>query len=96
MADDINQSFDRIEALLEFPADFPIKVIGPLADDFVETISAVVTTYVPAFDVASITRNESRSGRFVSLTIDVQVDSREQLQSLYMTLANHEMVKLVL
>ena len=96
MADDINQSFDRIEALLDFPADFPIKVIGPPAEDFVQTIGSVVTTYVPGFDVGSITRNESRSGRFVSLTIEVQVDSREQLQNLYMTLANHEMVKLVI
>jgi len=96
MADDINQSFDRIEALLEFPADFPIKVIGQPAEDFIETIGAVVTTYVPDFDVATITRNESRSGRFISLTVQVRVKSREQLQTLYMTLANHELVRMVI
>ncbi|MFK7965093.1 MAG: YbeD family protein [Burkholderiaceae bacterium] len=96
MTNDINQSFDRIEALLEFPADFPIKVIGEPVEDFVETIGSVVTTHVPSFDVGTITQSESRSGRFVSLTVQVQVESREQLQTLYMTLAEHKMVKLVI
>ena len=96
MTNEINQSFDRIEALLEFPADFPIKVIGEPVESFVETIGSVVTTYVPSFDASTITQSESRSGRFVSLTVQVRVESREQLQTLYMTLAEHEMVKLVI
>ena len=96
MANDIHQTFDRIEALLEFPAEFPIKVIGQPGEDFHEAVSGVVLEHVPEFDTATITANQSSSGKYLSLTINVQVHSREQLQNLYMTLANHELVRMVI
>ncbi len=96
MANDIHQTFDRIEALLEFPAHFPIKVIGQPGPDFHGAVTELVTTHVPEFNTATITRNESSSGKYLSLTINVQVHSREQLQALYMALAEHELVKMVI
>ena len=96
MADDIHQTFDRIEALLEFPAEFPIKVIGQPGDDFHEAVSGLVREHVPEFDIATITANKSSSGKYLSLTLNVQVHSREQLQNLYTNLANHDLVRMVI
>lgn len=96
MASEINQTFDRIEALLEFPCDFPIKVIGQPHDAFEATIAALVNTHIEDFDADTISATPSRTGRFVSLTINVQVSNREQLQALYLDLADHEMVRMVI
>ncbi len=96
MASEINQTFDRIEALLEFPCDFPIKVIGQPHVSFEATIAALVSTHIDDFDTARISATRSRTGRFVSLTVNVQVENREQLQALYLELADHEMVRMVI
>lgn len=96
MASEINQTFDRIEALLEFPCDFPIKVIGEPRPGFEDTISALVLAHVPEFNSAQMTANRSSTGKYVSLTVNVCVTTREQLQGLYMTLANHDSVRLVI
>ena len=36
--------------LLEFPCDFPLKIMGPAAADFAQTIAAVVIKHAPDFD----------------------------------------------
>ncbi|MGH1361506.1 MAG: HP0495 family protein [Burkholderiaceae bacterium] len=96
MSSEINQTFDRIEALLEFPCDFPIKVIGLPNALFESTVAAVVSNHIDHFDAARITATQSRTGKFVSLTVNVQVETREQLQGIYMALANHQMVRMVI
>lgn len=95
-AQDNASTFERIAELLDFPADFPIKVMGNQHSGFVEAIGTLVCTYVPNFDVASMKQTNSRTGRFISLTVPVRVESREQLQSLYEALADHELVRIVL
>lgn len=89
-------TFDRIEALLEFPCDFPIKVIGQPQPGFEAEIAALVTRHVPAFEATQIGSTASRRGRYLSLTIEVQVQDRAQLQSLYQALAEHPMVRIVI
>ena len=96
MPADMNDAFDRIEKLLEFPADFPIKIIGQRHDDFAQVIAELVHQHVPQFDPATLIIKPSSQGRFLSLTVSVRVDSREQLQALYQALADHEMVRIVL
>jgi putative lipoic acid-binding regulatory protein len=88
--------FDRIEALLEFPADFPIKVMGLQDDHFVAVIGALAQEHVPEFDPGSISQTPSRTGKYISLTLPLRVQSREQLEGLYKALADHELVRIVL
>ena len=96
MTDEINQTFDRIEALLEFPCDFPIKVIGQPHAQFETTVAELVSRHIDHFDPTQISSNQSRTGRFISLTVNVRVQRRAQLQDLYMALADHEMVRMVI
>ncbi|MEO8418728.1 MAG: DUF493 domain-containing protein [Methylophilaceae bacterium] len=84
------------ETLIEFPCDFPIKVMGETRDDFVATIIAVVRTHLPDFDASRVELRGSSGGRYTSLTCTVYVTSKPQLDNLYRALTAHPMVRVVL
>jgi len=82
--------------LLEFPCDFPLKIMGAAAPDFAQTIAAVVVKHAPDFDAASIGMRPSKAGNYLSLTCTVRAVSQQQLDALYRELTAHPMVKVVL
>jgi putative lipoic acid-binding regulatory protein len=84
------------ETLIEFPCDFPIKVMGESHADFTDTIIAVVRTHLPDFDASRIETRGSSGGRYTSLTCIVYVTSKVQLDDLYRALTAHPMVSVVL
>ena len=92
----MSETFDRIEQLLEFPADFPLKVMGRRVDDFAQQISDLVREHVPDFDPATIELRSSSKGNYLSVTINVRVQSRAQLEALYRAIAGHPLVRIVL
>jgi putative lipoic acid-binding regulatory protein len=93
---DIAQAFDRIEKLLEFPADFPLKVMGRRVEGFAQAIAELVREHLPAFDPATIELRTSSKGAWLSLTLMLRVESRVQLESIYRALAAHPAVRIVL
>jgi putative lipoic acid-binding regulatory protein len=87
---------DTTSSPLEFPTDFPIKVMGKRRDDFAQTIVAVVREHAPDFDAATVELRASRHGNYLSVTATVRATSREQLDALYRALTSHPMVSVVL
>ena len=83
-------------SLIEYPCDFPIKVMGAQAPGFVEAIAHVARAFDPDFNPSTIEQRPSKGGRYLGLTVTVHVTSREQLDELYRTLTTHPMVKVVL
>ncbi len=83
-------------SLLEFPCDFPLKVMGPSAADFAPSVAAVVIRHAPDFDPAGIEQRASSGGNYLSLTCTVRAMSQQQLDALYRELTAHPMVKVVL
>jgi putative lipoic acid-binding regulatory protein len=90
------QVWDRLEQLLEFPVDFPIKVMGRRTDEFARSIVDRVLAHQPDFDPSRIEMRASSGGAWLSLTVVVRAVSRAQLQALYEDLARHPLVKVVL
>lgn len=88
--------FDRLEKLIEFPVDFPFKVMGRPVDGFATTMGEVVMRHVPDFDPASITARPSSQGNWLGLTLTVRVEHRAQLEALYADLSAHPMVRIIL
>lgn len=84
------------DTLIEFPCDFPIKIMGETRDDFTDTIIAVVRELVPEFDANRVEMRASSGGRYISLTCTVSVTSKPQLDDLYRALTTHPMVSVVL
>jgi putative lipoic acid-binding regulatory protein len=84
------------QSLIEYPSAFPIKVMGPHAEGFVDAIVEVARRFDPSFDAATVETRPSKAGNYLGITITVTATSRTQLDELYRTLTTHPMVKIVL
>lgn len=84
------------ENLLEFPCDFPIKVMGETNDAFAATMVEVIKAVDPTFDASKVDMRASTGGRFISLTCTVHATSRAQLDDIYRALTSHPLSKYVL
>lgn len=87
---------DVTETLIEFPCDFPIKVMGETHVDFTAEIIKTIQTLIPGFDASHIEIRGSSGGKYISLTCTVYVTSKPQLDDIYRALSSHPMVKVVL
>lgn len=83
-------------SLIEYPSDFPIKIMGPTQEHFAHTIVALVQQFDPGFDAATLELRPSTNGNYLGLTATVRATSRQQLDDLYRALSAHPMVKVVL
>ena len=91
MADD-----SAIETLIEFPCDFPIKVMGETHAAFTAEIIKAIQTVLPNFDASNLEMRGSSGGKYISLTCTVYVTSKTQLDNVYRALTGHPMVKVAL
>ena len=86
----------RKDSLIEYPSDFPIKVMGLNVDGFVHAVTEVAKQFDPFFDASKIELRPSSGGKYLGVTITVTATSRAQLDNLYQALTSHPMVKVVL
>lgn len=86
----------RADSLIEYPSQFPIKVMGLKADHYVGDIAKIAEQFDPAFDASTIELRPSAGGKYLGVTITVTATSREQLDSIYLALTAHPLVKFVL
>lgn len=94
MANDIHT--DSSETLIEFPCDFPIKVMGKTDADFSAEVIHTIQQYEPKFDASKIEMKASAKGNYTSLTCTCYVESKQQLDDIYRALTSHPLVKYVL
>ena len=87
---------DPKDSLIEYPSDFPIKVMGATHVDFAATIIEVVKGFDPTFHDGKLESRHSAKGNYTGLTVTVYVTSREMLDDVYRALSTHAMVKMVL
>ena len=83
-------------SLLDYPCDFPIKILGYTRAGFAQAILEVVQRHAPEFDGASMEMKSSRRGKYLSVTCVIRATSRDQLDNLYRELCDHPMVVMVL
>ena len=84
------------DSLIEFPCDFPLKIMGAAGDGFAQAVLAVVLRHAPDFDAATMEMRASKGGNYLSLTCTVRATSKAQLDALYRELSSHPLVKVVL
>jgi len=87
---------DLSAGLMQFPVDFPIKVLGPNEIGFEPAVTEIVRAHAPDWDDTNIEARASRGGRYLSITVTIRATSREQLDNLYRALTAHPMVRVVL
>jgi len=84
------------ESLIEYPTDFPIKVMGRREPRLVHTIVEIVRRHAPEFDPATVEMRTSKKNSYLSVTCTVRATSRVQLDALYQELCDHPSVVMVL
>lgn len=71
------------ESLIEFPCDFPVKVMGRSGDDFESAVIGIVRRHVPDLGEGAVILRPSRNGNFTAMTFTIRATSRAQLDALY-------------
>lgn len=84
------------DSLIEYPCQFPIKVMGKNQPELAQQLTDVVLHFDPGFDAATVEMRPSSRGNYIGLTFTVQATSREQLDDLYRALHGHPLVSVVL
>ena len=84
------------DTLLEFPCEFPLKVMGKADDTLAQAVLEIVTRHAPDFDVATMEMRASSGGNYLSITCTVIATSKPQLDAIYMDLTGHPLVKVAL
>jgi uncharacterized protein len=81
---------------IEFPLDYPIKVIGDNEDNLAALVSDIVKQFDPKFDAEKIVKVPSSKGTFVSLRFSIWATGEDQLGNMHETLIKLSCVKMVL
>ncbi len=84
------------ETLLEFPCDFPIKIMGRESTDFRTLARELVEKHTGPLAEDAIQNALSRSGSFVSVTITIKAQSQQQLDDIYREITSHDDVLMAL
>ncbi len=81
---------------LTFPCQFPVKAMGPNHDDFETLVVGIVHKHIADPATSQIQRKLSSGGRFRSVTVVINAESRAQLDAIYLELNAQEQVVMVL
>ncbi len=69
-------------ALLQFPTDYPIKVVGRTGATLRARIDAIFRAHVPDFDPSLTTERLSGNGNFQSISYTIRAVSAAQVTAL--------------
>ena len=81
---------------IEFPCDYPIKIVGENRDAFTETVVALTRCHAPEVSDDKVRVRASRAGTYCSVTIVIRATGVAQLAALHETLKRYPLVRLVL
>ncbi|MCZ7600457.1 MAG: DUF493 domain-containing protein [Gammaproteobacteria bacterium] len=81
---------------LVFPCSFPIKVMGRHEADFEALVVAMISAHTGSLPEDSVRSRQSSNGRFLSVTVTIDAQSRAQLDEVYRSLTACEQVLFVL
>lgn len=82
--------------LLEFPCRFPIKAMGRNSEGFEKIVLDIVLAHAGVWQDEPVRSVPSSAGKFVSVTIVVEAQSKEQLDTIYQGLTDCEHVLMAL
>lgn len=81
---------------IEFPCDYPIKVLARTAEDLHEAIFEVFEQHAPGFDRQTVTARASSKGTFTAITITITATGPDQLEELHQGLLATGRVQMVI
>lgn len=87
-----NQNTPDEESLIEFPCEFPVKVMGAAIPEFHTVIETIAKKHDPEFIPEETKQKNSKTGKYVSLTLNIHAKDKAQLDAIYQDLTDSELV----
>ena len=84
------------ETLLEFPCEFPVKLMGKNTKEFFSTVRQLIEKHTGVIDDSAYASSLSKNDRFVSITVTVTATSKQQLDNIYQDATDHPDVLMAL
>ena len=84
------------ETLLEFPCDFPIKIMGRESAEFRALARELVEKHTGPLADDAIVSSLSRNGAFVSVTVTVVAQNQQQLDDIYREVTSNDDILMAL
>jgi len=81
---------------IEFPCDYPIRVIGDQREGFRQDVLAVVRAEVDTVHESTVSVRESRDGTYCSVRVTIVATGEPQLKRLHAALLAEPGVRMVL
>ncbi|MGQ3887726.1 YbeD family protein [Legionella sp. CNM-1927-20] len=82
--------------IIEFPCDFPIKIIGIHSDNFSSDITEIILKHFPNTESSRIVYKMSEKGNYAAITATVYPTCQVELDALYQELTQYPGIKMVL
>jgi hypothetical protein len=95
-ADSLGRIFLQLVPLMNFPCNFPVKVMGANQDDFERLVIEIIQKHASISPDEVVTTRLSRNGKFLSVTVHVNAKDQDQLDAIYRELSAHERVLMML
>ena len=83
---------DAPEPVFVFPCRFPIKAMGRADRHFEALVIEIVSRHAPRPEAADVSARLSSGGKWISVTLTIQAESRAQLDAIYCDLTAHESI----
>jgi len=80
---DHRPSVELLESIHTFPGDYKIKAIGLADDDFESRVVEAVCSHLPARSDLDYSVRVTPGGRYVAVTLDITVQTAEQVRTIY-------------
>lgn len=84
------------ESTLQFPCDFPIKVVGHHCADFEAQVVSRVRQHVSDLGEGAVRNRPSHGGKYLAVTVTVRATSQGQLDAIYRELSGWDRALMVL
>ena len=84
------------DTIMKFPCEFPIKVMGIASDDFDIIVTNIIKKYISNLSESAVKSRYSQEGNYVSVTVTIEAESRQQLDDIYFDLTEHKKVIMAL
>lgn len=75
-----------------FPCQYAIKAMGLAEPDFDSVVVEIIRRHCEDIHEGAISSKASANGKYVSVTVTITADSREQLDAIYDDLTAHDKV----
>jgi putative lipoic acid-binding regulatory protein len=74
---------------LTFPCQIGIKAMGRQSEQFPGTVKAILAMHVEADAIIEVRIRNSKAGKFLSVTCEVMLQNRQQMEAIYAAMFDH-------